>query len=227
MKKLFFILTIFSCCLLIKNSASAKNCNDIISVPAIELTTSYGNLKYDFTKNNQQITTIAGQYGIVEKGLFASGLATVNVNWEISINTIGKIYGDYDICVVPTSLNVFIGYTDPIIYISRDIKKDSCEYNVVMRHEQTHQQINKAALDYFLPLFQNAVEKIAEVVKPLHVARLTDIDTATTELTQIYNQKLAPLIQVFKEELLIEQGKLDNHNNYEHEKNLCRPATNR
>lgn len=222
MKKLFFILTISAVYGLIIKSAKAVDCAALQSVPAIEFTTSYGKLRYDFTKNNNQITKIADKYGIVEKGLFASGLATVNVNWEISINTIGKIYGDYEVCVVPTSINVFIGYTDPVIYVSRDITPNACEYNVVLRHEQTHHQINKAALDYFIPMFQDAIYRVVDNVKPLKVAHITEIDKATTELTKKYNQKISPLVNVFKNELLLEQGKLDNHNNYEYEQNLCR-----
>lgn len=222
MKKLFFILTIFAFIFATAQPSFAGNCNNIKSSPAIEFTTSYGKLKYDNSKNNQQITAIAGRYGIVERGLFASGLATVNVNWEISINTLGKIMGDYDICVVPTSINVHIGFADPTIYISNQLEKNTCEYNVVKRHEQTHQQINKAALDYFLPLFQDAIRKIVANVKPHHVAHISEIDDATSKLTKTYNQKIAPLIEVFKNELLIEQGKLDNHNNYQFESKLCK-----
>ncbi len=222
MKKLFFILTnLFAVCALIKQ-AHAFDCAQITTLPSIELSTSYGTLKYDFSKNTQQITNIASEYGIAEKGLFASGLATVNVSWEIAVNTIGKVYDKYDICIIPTSLKVFIGFSDPTIYVSNEITKDSCEYNVVVRHEQTHQQINKAALDYFLPLFQNALKEISKTIRPEHVSVLTDIDNGTTRLTQRYNSKLAPLIEVFKEELLAEQGKLDNHKNYNFEQNICK-----
>lgn len=222
MQKLFIILIFFISARLTISPAQAFNCAELDSVPAVEFTTSYGNLRYDFSKDNSQITALAGRYGIAEKGLFASGLATVNVNWEISINTMGKIYGDYDVCVVPSKINIFIGFSDPVIYISRQIPKDSCEYNVVLRHEQTHQQINKAALDYFLPLFQEAILQIIQNVRPLKVAHITQIDDATTQLTATYNQKISPLIEVFKQELLTEQSKLDNHLNYSHEKDLCK-----
>lgn len=220
MKKLFFILTILI--FYGSRTAAAFDCAQIKSSPEIVFTTSYGRLAYDYTKNNDQITAIASRYGIAEKGLFTSGLATVNVIWEITVNSMGKVYGDYDVCVVPIEINVFIGFDQPIIFISRDLAKNSCEYNVVLRHEQTHQQINKSALDYFLPLFQDALEKIADTVKPEKVAHITQIDDATNRLTKQYNRKLAPLIKVFKDELLLEQSKLDNRTNYQHEKELCK-----
>lgn len=221
MKKLFFILTHLTLQMLFINPVSADGCRNVKSIPAVEFSTSYGRLSYDFSKNNHQVTELAKKYGIVEQGLFASGLATVNVSWEISLNTVAKVYGDYDVCVVPTSVQVFIGFTEPTIYISRDVPKNTCEYNVVLRHEQTHQQINKAALDYFIPLFQEAILKIIAKVKPVPVAHITEIDTATNQLTQTYNKKISPLIEVFKDELLIEQGKLDNLQNYQHEQDLC------
>lgn len=221
MKKLFFILTFAFCLPLINTQAQAFDCSQIQSIPSVEFSTSYGKLRYDTTKNNQQVTAIAGSYGIAEKGLFAAGLATINVNFEISINTLGKIYGENNICVIPTNINIYIGYSDPVIYISKNLTPETCKYNVVLRHEQTHQQINKNALDYFLPLIQDAIKKIIPTVKPLNVSNTEEIDIATTELTQTYNRKIAPLIEVFKNELLKEQSKLDNHENYQHEEEIC------
>ncbi len=202
--------------------AGSVVCDKLKSVPAIELSTSYGKLKYDYTKSNKQLTKLASKHGIAEKGLFASGLATVNVSWEISVNTTGKVYDEDNICIVPTSLKVFIGFSEPTIYISKQLRKKSCEYNVVVRHEQTHQQINKTTLDYFIPLFEDALEKIAANVKPERVNHISDIDHGTSVLTQKYNKKLAPLIEIFKKELMIEQSKLDNKANYEYENNLCK-----
>ena len=92
---------------------------------------------------------------------------------------------------------------------------------VVSRHEQTHQQINKTALDYFLPLFQNAFYKIVKTVKPIHVNNISDVDKASTKLTKEYNKKFSPLIAFFEKEMLNEQKKLDNTNNYLHEQQLC------
>ncbi len=222
MKKLFFILTLNTYIALLSTKALAFDCSQIQTIPSIEFSTSYGKLRYDTTKNNQQITAIAKTYGISEKGLFAAGLATINVNFEVSINTLGKIYGENNICVIPTNINIYIGYSDPVIYISKNLAKNSCKYNVVLRHEQTHHQINKNALEYFLPLFHDAIKKIITSVKPINVNTAEEIDLATTELTQTYNRKISPLIEVFKNELLIEQSKLDNHENYQHEEEICK-----
>ncbi len=217
MKKLFFILT-----LLFFPTSGFSACPEISSAPKIELYTSYGKLKYDLSKNNQQITKLAEKQGIIEKGLFASGLSTINVNMDITLKTVGDIIGKYDFCVYPTTVKLSIYYSNPTIYISKQLIPNSCEYNVVLRHEQTHQQINKTALDYFLPLFNEAAKKISTNIKPINVKNLSDIDKASAKLTEEYNKKLSPLLEFFKQELLKEQLKLDNQTNYQHENTLCR-----
>ncbi len=218
MKKLFFILISFFYFI---SSASADDCSNIPINPVIEFYSSYGNLSYDLSKNNSEITAIANQYGIMEKGIFASGLATINVEWEISADTVGRMISNYNICVIPEKIKVYVGFANPKIYISKDIQNNRCKMEVVSRHEQTHQQINKTALDYFLPLFQNAFYKIVKTVKPIHVNNISDVDKASTKLTKEYNKKFSPLIAFFEKEMLNEQKKLDNTNNYLHEQQLC------
>lgn len=207
-----------------KDSAGnpAKSCADVMVNPKVNFSTSYGKLTYDLSKNQRQLTQLGHEYGVVESGLFASGLAIVGVNWEVSVGTLSNYLSNNTICVVPTSIDVFIGYQDPTIFISNELKPGSCEYNLVVRHERTHQQINKTALDYFIPLFNKAIGKIVKSVKPIEVHYITEIDAATSKLTEKYTTKIEPLINVFKKELLLEQSKLDNHDNYEMESTVCR-----
>ena len=218
MKKLFFVLIYF---IYFSHPVFADECSNIPINPVIEFYSSYGNLNYDLSKTNTEITSIANQYGIMEKGLFASGLATIDVEWEISADTVGRVISNYNICVIPEKIKVYIGFANPTIYISKDIQNNRCKMEIVSRHEQTHQQINKTALDYFLPLFQNAFYKIVKTVKPIHINNISEVDQASTDLTKEYNKKLSPLIDFFKKEMLTEQNKLDNTENYLHEQHLC------
>lgn len=219
MKKLFYILTFA----FFYYPAIAKAvCPDNFPAPEIELYSSYGNLTYIFDKDNQQITELANKFGIMEQGLFAAGLSTINVNMDITLKTIGDIIGEYDFCVYPKTVQLSVYFSSPAIYISNQLEPDTCEYNVVLRHEQTHQQINKNALDYFLPLFRKAAAEISASLPPINVKTLSDIDKASEQLTQDYQNKLNPLLDLFKQQLLTEQLKLDNQTNYLHENKLCR-----
>ena len=240
MKKLFFILTVlfFLLCGGLADKSRAddgKNpfnpgagpCAELISEPEIVFKTSYGHLRYDFSMNQKELTELGKQYGIVEQGLFASGLAVIGVNWEIQLETAGRVADDGTICVVPEKLEVFIGYQDPVIFISNQLVPDSCDYNVVMRHEQTHHQINAAALEYFIPGLRRSVSEISGHISPVRVGGISEIDEATNRLTEDYIKEISPLIQHFKKELMQEQGKLDNHTNYKFENDLCRKFNRR
>lgn len=210
-----------------KEIFNVRDCHEIIPDPEINLYTSYGKLQYDFSRDRSHLTAVGNTFGIIEQGLFAAGLAVVEVSWEVSLNTLSHVLDNGRICVVPSSVEVYIGYQNPVIYVDKSLQAHTCEYNLVVRHEQTHQQINKAALEYFLPMFYRAVGRIARNVVPAGVERINNIDTATAEMTRQYALKLEPLIELFKKELMLEQGKLDNRTNYEMEGQLCRNSSRR
>ena len=222
MKKVFFALIFFS--FMSVSNLQAKGCPSLNEEPEIEYYTSYGQLGYDFKKNQLQITKLARQHNIIERGMFASGLAIADIQWEISLSTKGTLQEDGSACIAPVKINLFIGYNSPMIYVANHLKKGTCEYDVVLRHEQTHQQINKKALEYFHRYFYKQAQKIAQEIKPIKIKSFTqeEINRATEEITQHYSQKLTPVLEHFKQELKIEHSKLDNPENYGLESLLCK-----
>ena len=221
MKKLFFILTTVAFCLPLLAEASSV-CNKYQKFPELRFSTSYGKLRYDTGYSRKQLTALGAEYGILEQGLFASGLATVNVNYQLSVKSVRHQVDANTICVVPSVVDIYIGYRQPMIYIAKDLQPESCEYKVVLRHEQTHQQINTAALEYFIPQLRQAAISIISNTPPIEISHTDEFDAATQELVKHYTRQLEPLITFFKTELLKEQGKLDNYKNYQHEDALCK-----
>lgn len=216
-KKLFFMLTAL---FFIPVPVFAAGCNDITVDPQIKLTSSYGKLTIDQNKTTEEITSLAASLNLVENGLFASGLSTVNINFDITLNALG-VPADNVFCVIPTQIDLFLGLDEPTIHLAKELTADSCEYNMVLRHEQTHQQINKSALEYYLPMFKTAALQIARSIKPVEVKDIDDIKPAIGELTATYNQKMTPVVNFIKKEMLVEQSKLDNPQNYLYESKLC------
>lgn len=221
MKKLVLMLTILLFCV---GKVSAKEKSDCVGIsyePEVEFSTSYGQLRYDFSKNTKKISELAAQIGSAEHSAFLSGLATLTVENEYVLGTKAlPVQNGY--CVVPEVIQVYVGFSRPTIYISNELEKGSCQYNLVMLHEQTHQRINTAALDYFVPYFQFAAHKIGRELEPVYIEKLSLIDSATDDLTQIFTEKFDKVLLVFKKELAVEQGKLDNQSNYVMEDNICK-----
>ena len=127
MKKLFFILTFLLISLQAGQALCASNgCERYQTLPELRFSTSYGKLRYDTSYSQKQLTVLGEKYGILEQGLFASGLATVNVGYQLSVKAIRKQVSDSLICVIPKVVDVYIGYQSPTIYISKDLRQDSC-----------------------------------------------------------------------------------------------------
>ena len=219
MKKLFFILT------LLLFFTSSAFCNDDCSTlsinPNIKVISSYGKLVFDNTRSKEELTSLAEQQNYLEKGLFANGLSTANINFDITLKTQTISLNNGVYCVVPDEIIVFLGIDSPIIYISKELKENSCEYNIVMQHEKTHQQINKKTLEYYLPLFKSASTTIIKSIKPVSIKNAEDLNIITNNYIQTYNQKLNPLVDFIKKELFNQQQKLDNPDNYKFENSLC------
>ena len=55
-----------------------------------------------------------------------------------------------------------------------------------MRHEQGHQWINKATLDYFLPLFFSQARTAIREVRAVKIYSKSDIDAAYKQLNKYY-----------------------------------------
>lgn len=219
MKKLFFVLTILT---FFSHSALALNCEDLIVSPTINVESSFGNLQYDNSLDIKDITALAQKFDLVESDLFASGLATATINFDISLSASANPIGAEEFCVVPNKVDIFIGLNKPTIYLAKSLEKDSCRYKIVLRHEQTHQQINKSALEYYLPIFKAAAIKIIQQTPALSIKDTNQLEQATKDLTQKYNQKLSPLVDFIKKEIAGEQHKLDNPANYKYENILCK-----
>lgn len=219
MKKLFFILTI----LFFSSSVKAEEdvCASFTYDPNLKITASYGKLNYDFSKNTQEITDLAKKYNLTEEGIFAKGLSTVNINFDITIQSVGQPIGNSKFCFIPTEITLFLGLDSPTIHISNELVENSCEYNIILQHEKVHQQINKTTLEYYLPMFKYSAEQIIKNIKPIQIDDIEQVETTTTEMTKLYNQKLTPLVDFIKKEMLSEQQKLDNRKNYLFESSLC------
>ena len=228
MKKVFYIvffayLTFFSSYVFAKDEiklACLRNMRD----PEISITTSFGKIRYDHTKSRRTITRMhVNEFGgKVSRGKFLNGLSTFEHELNLNLKTRKQTLISGVTCVYPTSVNLYLGAgEDPVIYIARDYEKDTCMYNLVLRHEQTHQQINQSVLEYYLPIVK---ERFIDVVKKHSVAASTediDLEYAQNELQNIYLSVLNPLLEEIKAETNAEQSKLDNDKNYEYESLIC------
>lgn len=220
MKKTF--ITSLILLLIAFNPAFGADCRKGDVTPKINFTTSYGRLTYNFEHNTQSITKMAEGSPFVEKGMYLAGLAPIKINTEYSMRYKGVPLGKNDYCVFPEEINVFVGFHNPEIYVSKDYPKGSCEYNLILRHEQAHQQINKTTLDYFIPYFKKSALKIAADIGAVKVKNTASMKKVSNKMQDEFTSRFNKIVDLFRRELAIEQGKLDNSINYAAENKICR-----
>lgn len=219
MKKLFFILTFL---FFLSFNVWAADCSDITVEPEIIVSYSFGNLTYDKSKSISEITFLSRKINQNESSSFAEGLSTVDVTFRVAATTTIQPVGINKFCVIPSKIDIFIGLSNPTIYLANSLVEGSCKYNIVLRHEQTHQQINKTTLEYYLPIFKAAVTNIIKKSPAIMINETKQIEPVTKDLTEKYNKILLPLVDFIKKEISQEQLKLDNQTNYKYEYKLCK-----
>jgi len=229
MKKLFFVLILSAIFYLALPVYAEKatvdmrgECESMVSVPELVLTTSYGKLVYDFSLSKNELSKMAQQAGIFEQGVFAAGLALVNIDSEFELETLTQTMDNNDRCILPQRFKVYIGFSRPTIYMAKELQPGSCNYNLVLRHEQVHQQINKQALEYFIPIIRRELSEIIKKIPPAYVGRMDSEDKISAALTQKYYNAVTPLVNHLRDQILEEQRKLDNRSNYRKESGICR-----
>ena len=218
MKKIFFILTNL---FFLSRTVFAADCSSLQINPEIELTSSFGKLTGIYDKDKEEISALAEQLNSIEHGLFASGLSTVNIDFDISLEAEALQIDKTTYCIIPAKIKLFLGLTNPTIYLSQELQAESCAYNIVLYHEQVHHQINVATLEYYLPLFKDAAEKLSKKITPIKTDSLNNNKENISQMTIEFNQNLIPLVNYIKKEIINQQKRLDNPKNYKFESKLC------
>ncbi len=224
MRKFCFSVSLL--CLLQATSAYAWSYGEFIScdainpMPKITFTTSYGKLVHDLS---QPLSVINSQHlAQAEPGWLTVGYATRSLQYSIWVkNATVKKIDDNTTCVMANDIEVFLGYQQPMIYVAKEAQEDLCKFSVVIRHEQVHQRINKLALDYFLPLADEAIRKAIADVRAVKVSSPQEGQEAMIVLSKYYRARLMPILEEMVKAVDAEHAKLDSLTSYKMQWNMC------
>jgi hypothetical protein len=232
MKKVFFalILNALVCYSAFSEedlSQAEQECLSVISAPKVEVTSSYGRLRYDYSKDEAYLKKEKEKLfpQLAEENLsddiIAVGLTKVKDNFDLNMD-VGQVeigHGYY--CLYPEKIKAHIGYVLPTIYIAKSLRKGTCLFEVSLRHEKTHMQIYIEALDYFLPTFKKSAENLFQEVGVKVIPSPKIAKESAMDLNRKYVQALKEKVDAWRKEVEIEQQKLDSVENYLVENRLC------
>ena len=227
MKKLFYILIFlsFACFSKFAEAANANmRCKPFVSNPKVTIKAVFEPLRYDHSRAPRTLETMhRKEYnGDTHEGYRINGLTPYNLKTTLEFNVLKKVFKDGVTCFYPGEITLVLTLKDPVIYIARGVKKGSCEYELTMRHEQTHEQINVEALEYYLPKIKDSFIK---AIKKYAVAgRLKDdvtLEVVQESLQKKYFAAINPLLKELEDEIATEQAKFDTLEQYNYESSLC------
>lgn len=227
MKNFFYILLFLSFASF-SNAHAAPDlnvrCKGFAKTPEVSVKAVFEPLKYDHSKVSRTLSRLHNQeYGeSAHRGYQVQGLSTYQLGTELEFIISKRTFNDGVTCFYPEDIKLLIVMKEPTIYIARSLKKGTCAYNIALRHEQTHQQINMEVIEHFLPLIK---ERFLQTVQKYSLAsREKDditIEQAQKGLKDRYLAAINPLIDEIKSEIGVEQQKLDRLEQYDYEQSLC------
>ena len=234
MKKNFFTSLAITMLLLIPNSKAAFEAEQFFSCEALKMPvriifkTAYGQLIHDVSTDDKSIQALKKDTDIPEKLYLQSSHNTIQTEGYVKLTSaLTEYITDDKICVIPEEIEVFIGYRDPVIYIAKEYRSRPCEFSVMLRHQQIHQQINIYALQYILPLMKEAIIQATQNITPAMATDKSQIKTRIQNLQNEYIAAIRPILDAFNDLREEENHKFDKITNYKIDEKLCRSYNER
>jgi hypothetical protein len=215
---LLLLLTLYS----FEAKADDSFCMQFYKPPEINLYTNKGKVNYNHNLNSQQIAQLSKKTGAdAYQKHPTTGLTFANFYTMIEIGTNAITVGD-KMCLVVEKVNYTMGYKNIDIYVDKKYEKGSCEYDVVLEHENTHKKIFQASVDYYAPYFAKEVKKSLSNMKAVRINSIDDVHIIRKQIQEKLDKDLAYLSKFYETARDKENQKLDTPENYIATSALCK-----
>jgi hypothetical protein len=126
-------------------AAAEATCPQPKKPPTLELDIKQGTVKYDFTRNAEQLAALGGDIGGASAGGRLNGLTRSSLSYEIrvSVRAQGRA-GAY--CGYLDGAKISMGYREFEVYVNSRYPAGSCPHGAVLAHENEHVAVHRRAL---------------------------------------------------------------------------------
>lgn len=203
-------------------TAFAQSCPRDDRPVQVHLETRFDTARVDHTKsrntiNQMHLKSLAGQATIPSHGT-AVGLTVTRSEFHYSTEVQFQRRRDGLYCVYLRSVDMQLNQVGTIVYISREFRKNSCNYNVTYEHEKKHVGIYYFTQKEYAPRFRETLARLVHGVNP-QVVR-TPAEARAIHATAI-EVGLTPLLEEMEAERERRNGLLDTPQNYAAERAKC------
>ena len=156
-------------------------------VAEIAVTTFIDPVQYDFTRTLPQLQQVAATSDSrkIQDGSHPVGLAAGDlvIKFSSGYRLIGPPDGPFRAAI--SKINVDIGIQNNIIYVAHELPRNSCPHTEVLRHEETHKEIDRLILDEFQPA---ATDFFTGIATQAGIIEAPNTDEAQTILARHINE---------------------------------------
>ncbi|MAO55334.1 MAG: hypothetical protein CMM61_06530 [Rhodospirillaceae bacterium] len=193
--------------------ARAAECHLPGVQPTVRLNESFGDIRYSNGYSGQQLAAKrrrAGACGGPGADWHPVGLMGRDLQWEFKVKVQGqRLSGGY--CVGLAQAEMTIGYDRIRVYIDRRYRPGTCQYKVILEHENQHVRNFKDTLSSYLPVIRRQLAAEAAALPPV-TAR--SMNTGARYFVGALRDRLTPLIDRMQADMAEADRRLDTPASY-------------
>lgn len=222
MKKLIlkFVIFCFLFCLLLPQTATAvsraylqKKCRDNMknNPPEIVINYNYGELIFNHELTAEEIKKLYGKNNKAKDDTLYYGLTLMKFYQSIDIeHNIEKYEKSNFVCMFPQTIRIYVGFTNPTIYIDKNLENGSCVQQKTLRHELNHLDNAHTFLNALVLALKTHISEIIMNTGPVF-----------NEDKKLYFSQITDFINVYNEKWQQNENLTDNDENYHEEAKIC------
>jgi len=178
-----------------------------VAPPQISVRINDPGARVTSTKSLSQINTLAGSHGMARKGFRVLGITEIKLDSGVKVRYVGSRAGQ-STCVSVSKMEISFGLKQHKVHLPREYKRGSCQFNVVLRHEMAHVDVNRRTIRKYATLLKNemrsALRRAGAVaassmikgqnIKAVQIQKLIDDNVArfNEEVTKLHDAIDAP-----------------------------------
>ncbi len=196
-----------------------NSCPPYTAPVTVNFTTDNAATVYNNEYNVTGIQNIMRRRGHVVAGVHQRALGITSS--EIALSMQAQTYATRargGFCVYVSSVDVKFGYRSMDVFIASEYRPQSCEYRVILDHENQHVAINRNGIREYAPLLRQQLERQVQTLQPRFTA---DAQTSSDRKLTDLKEGLDPLLDGLDRALAQRNAVIDNDVNYAAIAEMC------
>ncbi|HEY9164492.1 MAG TPA: hypothetical protein VIN57_07755 [Magnetovibrio sp.] len=135
------------------------------------------------TKSIKQINTMAGSHGLSKPGFQVLGMTEISIDSGVKVSYRGQPVGQ-TVCVNVEKVEGHFGLKKHFVNVPREYPRESCQYNVVLRHEMAHVDVNRRTVRKYADVLKAEVRRALRITGSVQAASMAQGQQAQAAVIQ-------------------------------------------